>query len=96
VLGAETTVTLDDHILGKPENHADAARMLRLLSGRTRRVITGLALGTSALPELVRSFGARQTGLGTEPPDRCWVVILEEANQVPALLADSSPIPQRI
>ena len=43
-LGADTTVTLDNHILGKPEDAADAARMLRLLSGRTHRVITGLAL----------------------------------------------------
>jgi septum formation protein len=48
VLGADTTVTLDDHILGKPENPADAARMLRLLSGRTHRVITGVALVTAA------------------------------------------------
>ena len=44
VLGADTTVTLDNHILGKPESPADAARMLRLLSGRTHRVITGIAL----------------------------------------------------
>jgi septum formation protein len=33
VLGADTTVTLDNHILGKPEDAADAARMLGLLSG---------------------------------------------------------------
>jgi septum formation protein len=46
VLGADTTVTLDNHILGKPEDPADAARMLRLLSGRTHRVITGVALVT--------------------------------------------------
>jgi len=46
VLGADTTVTLDNLILGKPENPADAARMLRLLSGRTHRVITGVALVT--------------------------------------------------
>jgi septum formation protein len=44
VLGADTTVTLDDHILGKPEDAADAARMLRLLSGRTHRVLTGIAV----------------------------------------------------
>jgi septum formation protein len=43
VLGADTTVTLDNHILGKPENPEDAARMLRLLSGRTHRVITGVS-----------------------------------------------------
>jgi len=47
VLGADTTVTLDNHILGKPENAADAARMLRLLSGRTHRVITGVAVVTA-------------------------------------------------
>jgi septum formation protein len=48
VLGADTTVTLDNHILGKPESPSDAARMLRLLSGRTHRVITGIALVTAA------------------------------------------------
>ena len=48
VLGADTTVTLDNTILGKPEDAADAARMLRLLSGRTHRVITGVALVTAA------------------------------------------------
>ena len=47
VLGADTTVTLDNHILGKPEDAADAARMLRLLSGRTHRVMTGVALVTA-------------------------------------------------
>ena len=47
VLGADTTVTLDNTILGKPEDAADAARILRLLSGRTHRVITGVALVTA-------------------------------------------------
>jgi len=52
VLGADTTVTLDDAILGKPEDAADAARMLRLLSGRTHRVITGVALVTALSVEV--------------------------------------------
>jgi septum formation protein len=47
VLGADTTVTLDSHILAKPEDAADAARMLRMLSGRTHRVITGVAVATA-------------------------------------------------
>lgn len=47
VLGADTTVTLDGHILGKPEDAADAARMLRMLSGRTHRVMTGVAVATA-------------------------------------------------
>jgi len=52
VLGADTTVTLDNHILGKPEDAADAARMLRMLSGRTHRVITGVAVVTSNTAEV--------------------------------------------
>src|ERR1700736_4664281 len=41
VLGADTTVVIEGMILGKPRNHADATRMLRLLSGRSHEVITG-------------------------------------------------------
>jgi septum formation protein len=52
VLGADTTVTLDNQILGKPENPTDAARILRLLSGRTHRVITGVALVTATCTEV--------------------------------------------
>jgi septum formation protein len=44
VLGADTTVVVDDEILGKPAGDADASRMLRLLSGRSHEVITGICL----------------------------------------------------
>jgi len=44
VLCADTTVAVDDLILGKPEDEADAARMLRLLSGREHRVITAVSV----------------------------------------------------
>ena len=44
VLGADTIVVVDENILGKPGDSADAARMLRLLSGRTHQVITGVSL----------------------------------------------------
>jgi septum formation protein len=52
VLGADTTVTLDGHILAKPEDAADAARMLRMLSGRTHRVITGVAVASATGTEV--------------------------------------------
>jgi septum formation protein len=58
VLGADTTVVLDGHILGKPEDAADAARMLRLLSGRTHRVITGVAVVTAAHTEVAAEVTA--------------------------------------
>ena len=44
VIGADTTVILDDATLNKPADAADARRMLRLLSGRTHQVYTGLCL----------------------------------------------------
>lgn len=44
VLGADTTVTIDGEILGKPVDEADATRMLRLLSGRVHDVHTGVAV----------------------------------------------------
>ncbi len=44
VLGADTVVILDERILGKPQDEADAARMLAELSGREHQVVTALAL----------------------------------------------------
>lgn len=44
VLAADTAVTLDGDILGKPGNEAEAAAMLRRLSGREHRVLSGVAL----------------------------------------------------
>lgn len=44
VLGADTTVYLDNEALNKPANVAEARAMLRKLSGRTHTVFTGLAL----------------------------------------------------
>lgn len=44
VIGADTIVVVDDVVLGKPADAADAARMLGMLSGRTHTVHTGFAL----------------------------------------------------
>jgi septum formation protein len=44
ILGADTIVVVDKAILGKPRDPDDAARMLRLLSGRMHLVITGVCL----------------------------------------------------
>jgi septum formation protein len=44
VLGADTAVVVEADVLSKPVDAADAARMLRLLSGRSHRVLTGVCL----------------------------------------------------
>ena len=62
VISADTVVSIDDHILGKPVDEADAKRMLRLLSGRTHQVHTGL--------HVIKIFdGKRQERKDTECTD---------------------------
>jgi septum formation protein len=52
VLGADTVVAVDGQLLGKPSDAADAARMLRLLSGRKHQVITGVCLVVGGQPSV--------------------------------------------
>lgn len=44
VIGSDTVVALDGKILGKPHSEQEACEMLRLLSGRTHKVFTGVAI----------------------------------------------------
>lgn len=44
VLGADTTVVIDEQIIGKPVDMADARRMLAMLSGQWHEVLTGVAV----------------------------------------------------
>jgi septum formation protein len=80
VLGADTIVVIDGHILGKPASAADAARMLRLLSGRSHEVTTGVCLmgprpaapetggAANAKPESVLGDTRSETTLVTMSP----------------------------
>ena len=47
ILSADTIVTIDNLILEKPKNIDDARQMIKLISGRKHKVITGVCLGTS-------------------------------------------------
>lgn len=47
VVTADTTVVVGSEILGKPHDKSDAQRMLRMLSGRTHQVVTGVCLTTN-------------------------------------------------
>ncbi len=50
VIAADTVVVVDDQILGKPTDEADAARMLRLLSGRRHDVLTAVVMERAGQP----------------------------------------------
>ena len=45
VIGCDTVVICDGEVLGKPVDEADAIRMLKMLSGKTHHVVTGVTLG---------------------------------------------------
>jgi septum formation protein len=51
VLGADTEVVLDDEVFGKPRDAADAAAMLRRLSGRTHDVVSAVSLVSASREE---------------------------------------------
>jgi septum formation protein len=54
VLGSDTVVAVGRRILGKPRDEADARRMLELVSGRSHRVLTGVAVVAPGGPTRAR------------------------------------------
>ena len=67
VLCADTTVALGRAILGKPQDAADAARMLARLSGRSHRVLTAVALGQGTrVVQLVSVSQVRFAAMGVQ------------------------------
>jgi len=63
VLGADTEVVLDGAIFGKPRDALDAVRMLTLLSGRTHKVITAVAVSWEA--QIVRAASTSNVAFRT-------------------------------
>jgi septum formation protein len=67
VLGADTVVVIDGQILGKPADAADAARMLRMLSGREHQVITGVCLVVTGQLSVARTASQKGDPQGLKP-----------------------------
>jgi septum formation protein len=63
ILGADTLVVCEGRMLGKPDSPEEARQMLRLLSGRTHEVVTGLCL---VAPQATRS-GIERTAVTFAP-----------------------------
>jgi septum formation protein len=73
VLAADTTVVVEGTILAKPENRADAVRMLQRLAGVVHEVLTGVVVlaGERELTEVVRT---RVRFLPLSPEEIAWYV----------------------
>lgn len=73
VLAADTAVVVDDEILGKPQDDADAERMLRKLAGRSHLVLTGVSV-RSAREEATTVESTRVTMLPLTDEQFAWYV----------------------
>jgi len=78
VLAADTLVVCDGRILGKPVSPADAADMLRLLSGRAHEVITGVCLVSIGVPRTAVARTTVQFAALSEA-EIAWYVATEES-----------------
>ncbi len=80
VLGADTAVVLGEEVLGKPRDAEDARRMLRALSGRDHRVLTGVCLrvGGAAPRELAALVATEVSFAALTPGQVDWYVATGE------------------
>jgi nucleoside triphosphate pyrophosphatase len=90
ILGADTVVAVDEVILGKPADAADAARMLRLLSGRTHEVITGVCLvcPTSGEKKSRNPWSSKKTGSSSSTENRNLTIASETTRVTMLPLSD--------
>jgi septum formation protein len=79
VLGADTTVVIDGEMLAKPEDAADARRMLGLLAGRRHEVLTGIAIRRGG--EVTRDWAATAV----------WFAAMSDA-EIEAYVASGEPM----
>jgi septum formation protein len=72
VIGADTAVVIDEHILGKPRSREHALQMLGLLSGRTHQVVTGVAVVSQQHSVCVNVSAVRFRVLDPAELDAYW------------------------
>jgi septum formation protein len=72
VLGSDTAVVLDGHILGKPAGAEQAMQMLLALSGRSHRVLTGVALAHRRTDYALSESLVQFRTLSREEAQRYW------------------------
>jgi len=56
VIGSDTVVVINNHVLGKPKDKNDAFNMLKMLSGKTHEVISGIAIVDTETNKILKDF----------------------------------------
>ena len=97
IIGADTTVVLEDRVLGKPAGHLEALEMLRSLRGRTHSVLTGVTVldaatglryGAVRVSEVaMRSYDDREISeyvASGEPMDKAGAYAVQDRHFRPA------------
>jgi septum formation protein len=90
ILGADTTVVIDEMIIGKPTGLGDARRMLRSLSGRWHEVLTGVAVITVGKSRTNNPVSQKNILAGLERT-RVKFVAMTEA-EIDFLVENGSPL----
>ena len=72
VLGSDTAVVLDEHILGKPEDKAHGIAMLLQLAGHTHRVLTGVAVVHKRIEYCLSRSQVRFRSIDRKEASRYW------------------------
>ncbi|MCU1369931.1 MAG: hypothetical protein JWO77_1125 [Ilumatobacteraceae bacterium] len=85
VVGADTLVSVDGEVLGKPLDEADAARMLHLLSGSRHQVLTGVAVAWAGA-------GSVAAGLAVEVETTHVHMAVWTDEQIDAYVASGEPM----
>lgn len=87
IIGADTMVALDNEILGKPKDEEDAKRMLRLLSGKSHKVYTGVSVIIKRGGE---HSGESDKVINFTEATKVWVKSMSE-EQIAAYIATGEP-----
>ena len=66
VIGADTIVAIEDSILGKPKDREDAYNMMKLLSGKTHQVYTGVTIVTSGEINIKKESNIQQLDISDD------------------------------
>lgn len=75
IITADTLVFLDNEVLTKPTNHEDAYRILKLLSGQTHQVYTGITLFDSETKSMLIDFEKTDVTFRNLEDDEIWSYI---------------------